>query len=167
MRDYELVNLDGKLALYSMTLRDRERPVIVAHYYTSNIPVDRCEHILGKVPWWPSGSPFQGLGKVRNEWGGEVTIDCHDWQLVTVETPVQRPRNGQLYGWEFLSGRWTKRYFDRCPDCGKYHDPEFTLCDNCGKCHRPGAKCKPVECAGCGTTFAADGSQSAWCTKCR
>lgn len=140
-REWELINLDGKLALYHLTLVETDKPAYTAHYYTSTIPAEEYSHILGSVPWFPSGSPFLGMGTVRNGWGCELRIDCRDWESVRVETPIAKPRDGREHTWEWCSySGWQKRYFDRCDNCGKYHDPSFIYCEECGHCYRMGKK---------------------------
>lgn len=141
MHTYELVDLDGKLALYHMTLTATDRPALVSHYYTSTIPATQYTQLLGRVPWFPSGSPFQGSGAVRTDWGGEMRIICNDWTPVQVDTPIAKPHDGREYSWRWASwGKWEKSYYDKCADCGRYHNPTLPYCDKCGWCHK--GKCK-------------------------
>jgi hypothetical protein len=138
---YELVDLGGKLALYHISLTLQDRPAFVDCYYVSSIDAKLYTHILGHVPWFPSGTPFRGNGTVRNSWGGGMRIDCHDWVAVEIETAIPKPRDGREYTWKWCSwGKWEKDSFPRCENCGHYHDPAFIYCVDCGHCYRMGKK---------------------------
>jgi hypothetical protein len=162
---YELIEHDGKLAIYHLTLTEKNKPAYSDYIWLSDIPAKQYRDIIGRIVWFPNGI---GIGQVSNGFGGNMRIDATGWQTVKVEREIPRPRNGKEYGWKWGGfGEWVKDYFQRCDECGKYHDPEFTFCELCETCHKPGAKCKPATCVDCGSTFKPDGVSQYSCPSCR
>ncbi len=141
MRDKELCEYEGKLALHLGTRQDIDNPVVTTTYLVSNIPARDWQHLLGTVPFFPNGIGYAGWVHPAGSWTDTI-IDVHDWQVVEVTTPIPKPRDGKEYTWTYSLYKWRKDWFPKCPECREWHNPAFTYCENCGHCHKPGARCK-------------------------
>lgn len=103
---------EGKLAFTFGWHRERDRPV-----RTRNISVSKA-----RAADWPE---LLTDHVVRIDWAGNaglvhlldrrpVRLDTTDWETVTEEEPVKKPRRGkrqgQPYDWEWKWGKWIRKW---------------------------------------------------------
>lgn len=129
-RLYELVDLNGKLAIYLGTSISRDVPERTTDYYVSPCSAREFEDVLGKVPWengrnWPRGVIFPtevGQRKVYvNPWNEDGSGLAEGWTTARITTEIKKPRDGKEYTYKWERGEWVKEWFPRCEECLKYH----------------------------------------------
>lgn len=149
----ELFINDGKLARYIGAQASKDRPEVELIFQQSDIRLMCCDEedpiivrVLGCVAKSENTQVYTGYGSYTH-------VDLRGAPLARVTVPVLKPRDGKEYTWhwtgerqystfQFCRGYWERQDFPRCPECRKYHNPDFTYCESCYRCRKPGGKCK-------------------------
>jgi hypothetical protein len=101
---------DGKLAFTTGWFTDPSQPVLTRTVHVSKASVDDWSHLLDVMDCQIEWSGNHGLIHLIGQ--RPVRVDTTDWERVTEETPVKKPRRGkrqgQAYDWEWEWGRWVR-----------------------------------------------------------
>lgn len=107
------INHNGKLAFTSGWFTSQDRPVQYRHISVSKARATDWPHLFDppvldrQIDW--SGN--QGVVRFSDH-RRSVLFDTTDWERVTEEQPVKKPRRGkrqgQQYDWEWSSGEWRR-----------------------------------------------------------
>lgn len=139
----QIINYDGKIAVqidrYALqdTPVDRRRLLVAQH-----LPARDYDFLLG-CRFEPSGSAWRA--PVYTGLGRYVTLDLEQAEHLTIDTPIQKPRDGREHTWTWFGGHWVRQGFPRCLLCNRWHDPAYV---HCAQCERP-APAKAKRCRNC------------------
>ena len=131
----KIVEIEGKLAIDWLTIVDQDKPVIHRYYKVSTIPISSYPDLPGKEVYLESHRVYLGNGK----W---IRLEYDNWDQICIDFPDARPRDGKEYTWEWIRGKWQRKWFPSCSECRGTHNPALPVCEECGYCHKPTSKCK-------------------------
>lgn len=106
----QLIDYNGKIAVSFGWSANWEQPEEVRLLLVGKAPAERYAHILGHAV------EFTGdIGVIHADRRYVIdTTDKTEWTKIVETRPVKKPRGGRRkglqYDWEWVNGRWVKKF---------------------------------------------------------